>query len=323
MWVANDKLIIAIDIGGTKTIVSLIDQEADTILRKRFITPTKNARSLIDETIKHIEAVFKVAKVSVSNILGIGIGVAGLVNFSKGTVTYAPNLPLKETPLRKTMSDHFKLPVFVDNDANVSALGEKYYGAAVNVQSFVCLTLGTGVGGGIIIDDKLYRGATGSAGELGHMVIDADGPLCSCGNYGCVETFISGGAIAERAREMSKGSKNGFLKQFPEDEITGELVSEGAQQGDEISLEVFKITGYYLGITLVNIANIFNPQMIVVGGGAGEARELLLKPARKVIKERAIEPNGKNLSVVSAQLGGDAGVIGASSLVLYEMRRLR
>lgn len=320
----DDKdLILAIDVGGTKTIVSLIDREANTIIKRKFVTPTRNSQTLIGEIIRQIESLVMSSGRTLSELLGIGIGIAGLVNFSKGLVIFAPNLPLENTPVRKPFSDHFGLPVFVDNDANVAALGEKYYGAAINVQNFICLTVGTGVGGGIVIDERLYRGATGSAGEIGHMVIDMDGPLCSCGNSGCLEAFVSGGAISKRAKEMVEEKKNGFLAAFPEDEITGELVADGAQQDDETCLEVFRITGTYLGVALVNIANIFNPQMIVIGGGAGEARELLLEPAREVISERSMDGVDESLLVVSAQLGADAGVIGASSLVMHEMGLLK
>ncbi|MBK5230871.1 MAG: ROK family protein, partial [Thermoleophilia bacterium] len=239
-----------------------------------------------------------------------------------GRAVTTVNLPLADVPIRDLMSERLGLPVAIDNDANVAALAEQRFGAARGKRDVVLLTLGTGVGGGVVIDGKSFRGAAGSGAELGHMTVLADGPPCqgNCPNRGCLETMCSGTAIARDATEVAGEHPDSQLGQVlaADRELTGALVTELAAGGDNLAMAVLARAGFYLGTGIVSLVNVFNPQAVVIGGGAAAAGELMLGPAREVVRERALSPNKELCEIVPARFGAEAGMLGAALLAFDE-----
>lgn len=235
-------------------------------------------------------------------------------------ITLSPNLPgWHDIPLKDLMQREFNLPVHLENDATVAALGEHRFGGGVGIDNLIYICVGTGIGGGIMIDGQLYHGASGSAGEIGHMTIDINGPRCNCGNSGCWETLASGAALAREAvKQIEAGAQTSILN-FADGElekVSARRVFLAAQDGDRLANELISRTGYYLGVGLVNIVNIFNPQLILIGGGLSRMGQLLLEPATKVVRERAYELPARAVRIELARLGADAEALGAAALVL-------
>jgi len=233
-----------------------------------------------------------------------------------GVVTQSPNLPgWRNTPLADIIRKNFAAKVYIIHDANASALGELYFGAGKGARNMVYMTVSTGVGGGIIIDGKEYEGASGAAGEVGHMTIDVNGPKCNCGNTGCLEMLASGTAMAREAiRRLNAGEESSLTKMVRGkiDAISALEIGTAAAQGDQLAIGVIKQAATCLGIGMVNLVNIFNPEMIVVGGGVSNLGEMLLGPARELVKQRAFPISSGAVKIVRAQLGEDSGVIGAA-----------
>ncbi len=241
---------------------------------------------------------------------------AGVIDSERGLITTSPNLPgWCNIPLRDTVKEKYRVATFLINDASAAALGEQHFGAGKGIKDLLYLTVSTGIGGGIIISGKLYSGVCGSAGEIGHTTIDVNGPRCSCGNIGCLETLASGTAVAREAiRRISHGEKSslaGMVSGKIED-ITAEEVDIAAAGGDSLAREVILQAATYLGVGMVNLVDIFNPEMIIVGGGMAKMGDRLLNPARRVVMERAFRLPAQAVRIVPAQLGDDAGVIGAA-----------
>jgi glucokinase len=257
------------------------------------------------------------------DVEAVGFGIPCLIDQRDGHAVMCVNLPLADIPFREVMSDRLGVPAFIDNDGNVTTLVEVQFGAARGARDVIGLTIGTGIGGGLVLDGKLFRGSRGSGAELGHMVIDHNGPPCqgNCPNFGCLETFASGNAIGREgleAAELEPDSELGRAAASGE-AITGELVTQLALGGDEVSRMVVGQIGRMLGVGLANFVNIFNPDVIVVGGGAMAAGDLLLEPARAEMKARALRPNRDQVKVVAARFGNDAGMLGAGVLALDEL----
>ncbi|MFA4843803.1 MAG: ROK family protein [Candidatus Margulisiibacteriota bacterium] len=290
-------MIIGIDLGGTKIAAALANDRGK--IKTDVNIPTeagKGQRAVIDNVIKAVAALMSSSK---KKVHCLGIGVPGPILYETGIVIEPPNLPgWKKVNLKKILEKRFRLPVQLDNDANCAALAEAKFGAGRDAKDFIYVTVSTGIGGGIIIDRKLYRGAIGAAGEFGHMIIDPHGPICGCGNYGCFEALASGTAIKKRA---------GL------DAISVELA---ARQGDEKALRVIRETAHYLAIGFANLVNVFNPELIVVGGGVSKMRELLFTPIREEFKKYALTLPAKNVKIVRAKLGDEVGVLGAIALCL-------
>jgi glucokinase len=230
------------------------------------------------------------------------------------------NLPLKDGPFRDIMAERLGLPVVVDNDANAAALVEHRFGAARGTHHSVMLTVGTGIGGGLVLDDRLYRGSVGAASEPGHMVVDMDGPRCqgNCPSHGCLEAVASGTALAREARAAAQAAPSSALGRAAASgrEVTGALVTELAHDGDQASRDVLSLIGTRLGVGIASLVNIFNPEAVVVGGGVIGAGELLLEPARAEMKRRALPPGRDTVKVVAARFAGEAGMLGAAVLAL-------
>ena len=250
----------------------------------------------------------------------VGFGIPALVDRDRAMAQWSNHLPLEGVPFRDLMSERIGLPVFVDNDTNLALVAEQRRGAAAGAVDALMLTLGTGIGGAVFIGGRLHRGATGSAGELGHIVIDIEGPPCqgNCPNRGCLEVMASGTAIgregalaAERHPESPLGQARAHAR-----EVTGALVTELAHDGDPVAREVLELIGRRLGVGLASLANAFDPEVIVIGGGAIAADEMLLTPARSIFKIRALPPPRDNVRIVRAHFGPEAGMLGAALLAL-------
>ena len=256
----------------------------------------------------------------------VGLGIPCTIDRERGLAISAVNLPLVDVPVRDLMRERLGMPVFIDNDANVAALAEHRHGVARGARNVVLLTIGTGIGGGLILDGLPYRGSTGAGAEMGHVVVDADGPPCqgNCPNRGCVETMTSGVALARdglAAAERAPGSRLGRMLAAGEP-IDGLAVTEAALAGDGPARAVVERGGRYLGVALSSLANTFEPDVIVIGGGVMAAGELLLEPARAELRARALSPQNTT-PVRAAELGSDAGMIGAAILAMDELEQLR
>lgn len=318
---SNRKVAIGVDVGGTKIAVAVVDTEGRMVASSKAATPAGTSEDII-ATIEGLIAKLIESAADIGELMGIGLAVAGTIDWKRGMVVQSPNLPFANLRLKSIVESNFGLSTFMDNDGNLAALGEKYYGAGRDAGNIVGLTLGTGIGAGIIIDGCLYRGATGSAAEIGHMVVEATGPRCSCGSYGCFEEMAAGRALVRIAKEHAARNDDTLILELAGDDIeaiTGPMVTDAAQKNDPLALDIFNEVGFWLGIGINNVINIFNPELVILGGGMAEAGDLVLAPARKVIAERALHPNQDVAEVVLADLGNHAGLLGAAALVFDQI----
>ena len=309
--------VLAIDLGGTKIFLAIISDNGRVVAQE--LCPTlaaEGAQSVLDRLFSAMDRLFKLNNMEPSHLYGISIAAAGAVDSDRGLITLSPNLPgWDNIPLRDMVQEKYQVDTFLVNDASAAALGEHRLGAGRGVKNLVLVTVGTGIGGGIIISGELYLGACGSAGEIGHMTIDVNGPECSCGNTGCLEMLASGTAVTREAVRRISSGENSSLVEIAGGEIeniTAEKVGDAARSGDPLSSDVIAGAANYLGVGLVNLVDIFNPEMIVIGGGMARMGDLLLEPARRVVSERAFPVSSQAMRIVTAQLGNDAGVHGAA-----------
>ncbi|MDC3416840.1 ROK family transcriptional regulator [Aquibacillus salsiterrae] len=255
-------------------------------------------------------------------IIGIGVAMHGVVDVEAGMSLYAPNLNLRHVPIKEELENTFDYVVKVENDARSMALGEAWFGGHEEEANMMVINIGTGVGAGLVIDGKLYHGEYDIAGEVGHMTIDINGQKCECGNYGCLQTIISGPAIAERARQAAKSRDSSVLFELVEgdlSEMTGEFVYQAALKHDQLALSIFEEVGGFIGIGLTNLIHIINPCKIIIGGGVANAEAFLLEPIRQTIRKRALTDRAKETEVVFSRLGEHATSLGAVALVLVEL----
>jgi glucokinase len=262
-----------------------------------------------------------------SGVLAVGVGAAGMVDVAEGILRFAPNLAWRDLPIRDRMRAALDLPCQLDNDATVAAFGEFRFGAGRGYRHLLLVTVGTGIGGGIISDGRLLRGANGFAAEVGHIVVEPDGPPCGCGNQGCWEQVASGKAIGRLGREAVRERPESVLGRLAggdPDVVDGRLVAEAASRGDLAALEVLAVVGRRLGIGIAGLVNVLDPQIVVVGGGAAAVGDQLLAPARAAFAE-SVEGRDRRpaVPIVAAQLGPDAGAVGAAALALEELGRPR
>ncbi len=304
--------VIAVDLGGTKVAAGLVDR--DGAVTRRAVEPTE--RTGEDAVVAQLERV--IAAQAEAGFAALGVGVPSTIDQRSGQAVASVNIPLAGADLRGRLEDRFGVPVWIENDANAAAVAEHRLGAARGVRYVVMLTLGTGVGGGLILDDRLYRGAVGAGGELGHITLDLDGPRCqgTCPGRGHLEVLASGGAADKLADRVAQEHPDGDLGRAAaagrvvDPRLLVELAS--AEPGD--ALEVLEHVGFHLGVGISDLVNIFNPELVVVGGGFAGAGDLLLATARKVVAERALLPAREVVEIVEAELGPDAGLIGAGLL---------
>ena len=320
----DEPLVLAVDLGGTKIATAIITGSGQIMAGEQCPTLAgEGAKSVIDRLLSAIDQMLKRNDVNASRLDGIGIACAGGIDSERGiVVTPSPNLPdWADIPLGDIVQKRFQIDTFVVNDASAAALGEQQFGAGRGVNNLVLVTVGTGIGGGIVINGELYLGISGSAGEIGHMTIDASGPGCGCGNTGCLEMLASGTAIArEVIRRVSGGEKTSLTEDMKGriEEITAREVEAAARGGDALALDVISRGATWLGIGIVNLVNIFNPQMVVIGGGMAKWGGLLIDPVKRIVKERAFSISAQAVSIVTTELGDEAGLYGAASFALSQ-----
>ncbi|MHB1653289.1 MAG: ROK family transcriptional regulator [Desulfitobacteriaceae bacterium] len=254
--------------------------------------------------------------------LGIGVGMHGLVDPKQGLSIFAPNLNLHNIAVKSHLEQFFNLPIEVENDVRALAMGESWFGQGRGLANFICVYVGTGVGASIILDNRLYRGVSYTAGEIGHTTIDINGPKCSCGNYGCLETLAGGPALVRRAQQAIGLGKSSLIEDLAGgdlDKINGELIYQAAQQGDPVAIEVLADTGRFLGIGIANVINTFNPSRIILSGGISRAGNFILDPLIETVEKRALTSPAQAVSIVFTELGGNAMAIGAFTLLLHRL----
>lgn len=314
--------IIGIDLGGTSIKFAILTQEGE--IQEKWSIKTNildEGSHIVDDMIESIQHRLDLLGLSATDFRGIGMGSPGVVDREKGTVIGAYNLNWKTLqPIKEKIEKALGIPFFIDNDANVAALGERWMGAGDNQPDVVFMTLGTGVGGGIVAEGKLLHGVAGAAGELGHITVDFDQPIaCTCGKKGCLETVASATGIVNLTRRYADEYEgDATLKRLIDDgeEVTAKTVFDLAKEGDDLALIVYRNFSRYLGITCANIGSILNPSTIVIGGGVSAAGEFLLQGVQKVYDENTFPQVRTTTKLALATLGNDAGVIGAASLVL-------
>jgi glucokinase len=309
--------IVTIDLGGSKIALGIISDKYRVLAREHHPTlAEEGVDSVINRIISSVRQIITSGNIALSQLGGISLAAAGAIDSQRGIMTLSPNLTgWHDVPLREIIRERLGIKVWLINDADAAALGEHQFGAGTGVDNLIYLTIGTGVGGAIIIDGQLYTGACGSAGEIGHMTIDVNGPRCECGNVGCLETLASGKAIAREVKKrLSAGGRSSLTEAVAGkvENITTEAVARAAQQSDDLATSVIKDVATYLGVGMVNLVNIFNPEMIVVGGGVAGMGDLLLEPARQLVKERAFPVSAAAVRIVTTELGNDAGLLGAA-----------
>ena len=310
---------IGIDVGGTKINAFRVARDGTIVDRKSLPTPADDEA----ETLSAMVALTR--SLATPEVIAIGVGAAGMVDAGEGVLRFAPNLAWRDLPIARRMRDATGLPCQVDNDASMAAYGEFRFGAGRGYRHLLLVTVGTGIGGGIVADGRLFRGAHGFAAEIGHIIVEPGGPLCGCGNRGCWEQVAAGRAIGRMGREAVSEHPHSLLWRLASGEpakVTGKLVTEAAQQGDDVALGIVSEAGRRLGEGIAGLVNILDPQVVVVGGGVIVAGDLLLDPARASYREAVEGPEHRpRVPIIPAQLGNDAGAVGAATLALEELGR--
>jgi len=318
------KYSIGVDLGGTNISSAIINRQGEIASSLKIRTlAEKGKEATIKRIIKAIYNNIAQSTIAADDVIGIGIGAPGPLDIKRGIINFAPNLPgWRDVPLQKILEDEFNMKIVLENDANAAAWGERCFGAGQGVNNLVCFTLGTGIGGGIIIDGKIYHGNNCGAGELGHMTVNKDGPRCNCGNYGCLEAYSSAIGIKNRIKNrIQEGIKSEFLNFDGDDQLFKSLrlksIFEAARKGDSLTSDIVEEAISYLGIAIANMANILNPEMVILVGGITNEGDKLLIPLRKEVKKRAFYSNYKSLKIVIGKLAGNAGVLGAAALLWF------
>lgn len=309
------SLTVGIDIGGTKVGGSVVDEAGKIVASARRDTPPDDAEALTLATIEVIEELR-----SKHQVTGVGVGSAGYISSDRSTVEMSPNLAWEQEPLRAKLQAVIDIPIVIENDANVAAWGEYRHGAARDGSSAVLITVGTGIGGGIVIDGELVRGSHGFAGEIGHTRSVIDGRLCACGAYGCLEQYASGSALTRVAQEAARESPERAAELLKiaggaADSITGLDVTQAAEAGDPVALDAFQYIGKYLGVACADMVQLLDPDHVIIAGGVVAAGDLLMKPIQARFQYELFQrAKLQSAKIVPAELGPDAGVIGAADL---------
>jgi glucokinase len=317
------RFVLGIDIGGTNLVVGSVAEDGSA-LRALESEPTHaeaGQSDVLDRLITLAQRTIERTRREVrgAEIIGVGVGAPGPLDTKSGIVLLTPNLGWVNLPLRQIIHERLGLPAALDNDANCAVLGEWWMGAARGTKNAIGITIGTGIGGGIIVDGKLYHGASDCAGEIGHTTIDTEGRRCKCGNYGCLEAYASGPNIAMRAVEELKAGAVSRLADYVGGDlrqVTAQTVYQAAHDGDGLALEVVNDTAKFLGVGIANLLNVFNPEVVVVCGGVTLAGDRLFDPLRREVARRAFKPAVSVCRIVPCELSGTAGVYGAAKVYL-------
>ena len=314
---SSPRIAIGLDIGGTRTKAGIVEESGSQLAELEMATdPSAGTKSILTA----VEDLLRRAEQMSVHVEAVGIGVAGFVSSATGSVSFAPNIVYDDPEIAKAVYSRTGLPVAVDNDANAAAWGERTFGTAQGCDDIVLLTLGTGVGSGIVANGRLVRGATGAAAEFGHTVIDPEGPQCKCGLRGCIEQFSSGQAIARMGREAAEKDPTTTILAFADsiESITAEHVAKAARQLDESARDIMRRAGIMLGVGLSNIANLFDPEVIVLGGSVVKAGEPFLGPARDQLQTMTTAQRRRPMRLDVGLLGQEAAILGAAALALDE-----
>ena len=308
-------LFAGIDLGGTKLLVMIADSGGDVCGDVRVPTQAdEGPDSVIARMVQATREAASEAGIDVASLAGAGVSAPGPIDTAEGVITHPPNLPgWDDVPLARLLREQLAIPVVLENDANCGAVGEHRYGAGRGYRHMIYLTVSTGIGGGIIIDDRLYSGASGAAGELGHIAVAVDGPACGAGHVGCLEAFASGTAVANRAEEAIAAGRLPRTARLAEHNppLSAEEVHLAAEQGEQEAAVIIETAGRYLGIGLASIINAFNPQAIVLGGGLTNIGERLLAPARIEARRRSFEQSFEDVRILEWELGERCAALGA------------
>jgi len=321
-------MIIGVDMGGTNIRTGLFTcegrlQNKSIKIHYGSFPPQKT----IDLVVLEVNNILKKEDLDLFNISAMGVGFPGHVNFKRGIALTTSNLPQwDDIPLRDILEDRLKIPVYLDNDANLAALAEHLFGAGKGAKNMIYLTVSSGIGAGVIINGKIYRGNRGTAGEIGHTTLDINGPVCTCGKRGCLMAMASGIGIANIAKGVIREGKKTLIKDLAQNDInkiTAKVIAEAAFRGDEFAENLIEQAARSLGIGLANLVEIFDPEMIIVGGGLSKIKEKFLELVEAVAIQRVPEQLRDSVNIVSSPLGSDAGLIGAASLVITERNQNR
>lgn len=313
----SDQIYIGVDLGGTNIKVGICDEQGKLLQTFEGPTGAENGSDFVIERIaQYVRQIVEESPFEWEQVAGIGAGLAGFMDIPEGFVKFSPNLLWYNVPAKKMLEEFLGKTVKIDNDANVAALGEAWAGSGAGIPNVVCYTLGTGVGGGIIINGKIYQGSTGMAGELGHMSVvpDIEAIQCNCGQMGCLETVSSATGIVRMANEaVERGEKTSLALH---EKIEAKHVFDAAKSGDEVSLRIVNRAAYYIGRSMAAMAVIVNPKRFIIGGGVSKAGEILFQPIRETFKKYTPETASEGVEIVAATLGNDAGIVGAAGLNL-------
>ena len=311
--------VIGVDLGGTKISTALSTFEGNII--SQTVVPTNASEGelpVLNRIISSINEVINGANITINEVEAIGIGSPGPLDAKKGLIITTPNLPFKNYNLVQPIKERFNVPVYLDNDANVAAIGEFMFGAGKGKENIVFFTVSTGVGGGAVLNGQAYRGNTSNALEIGHMTVAPDGPRCGCGNVGCLEAVASGTAIGKRGQEAVQTNVETSVKKY--DKITSYEVFVEAKNGDAVAKEIVDEAMNYLGIGVANAISIFDPEMVIIGGGVSKVGDILFDTVKSVVKTRCFKAMSESCEIVPAGLGTDAGVMGAVALAILETK---
>jgi glucokinase len=316
---------VGVDLGGTKINVLLVDEKGNILARDNRPTEAEKGKDQVIEKIKNmVLKVLKDADLSLEDIEGIGIGFPGIIDRDRSVTLYAPNLGedwKKEVPIGEILSNYFDLPIELENDVNLVAWAEWLVGAGRGTRTMISIAIGTGIGSGIILNGKIWRGSHGIAGEFGHTTVLPDGPLCGCGNTGCIEAIASGSAIEKYTRSIIQNYPDSIIWKLCDgdlNKITVRTILDAAQKNDPLAIHVFDRAGYYLGIALANYIHIIDPERVVIGGGVANVKDFIGNPMKREFYRRALNYIKDKVSFAWAELGGDAGGIGAGLLILHK-----
>ena len=315
---AGTRCIGSLDIGGTKILAGILDETGELVARKRIETQaSKGTADVIARSAGVLRELAQEARVSLDSLAGVGCSVPGPLDSERGIVLFSPNLAWRDVPLARLLSDALGVAVKIEDDARCAALGEARRGAARGAQNAVYVTISTGIGCGVIINGRIYRGSHGCAGEVGHMTLEANGPPCACGNVGCFESLASGSAIAARARQAVLHGDETTLARFREEPalLTAGHVIEAAEAGDAVALRIVETVAMYIGAGLAAVAGAYDPEVIVLGGGVIHPHGALMRRAHEAFRARAIPPLGSLVRIVPAALGDESALWGAAALL--------
>jgi glucokinase len=314
------KYAVGVDLGGTAIKVGLVDEKGQIIEKVSIDSLSHEGPKMVIRQIKH--GIKQVVKKDLHRIIGIGIGSPGTIRLKKGTVENPPNFPgWGKIHLGNQIKKEFNVDVYVENDANAAAIGELIYGAGRKFENFILITLGTGVGGGVIINRKIYRGEVGGAGELGHVTIDANGAPCKCGSFGCVEAYIGNSYLIDRVKSDLVNNKTSLIFELCGnnfDKLSPKIICDAAQMNDQFAKSIIVDTGKKLGYGLSSAVNILDIATIIIGGGVAGFGRLLFESVQETLKSRVMKPFQNRIVVIPAKLKNEAGIKGASALVFYK-----